>query len=123
MSKEIEATICHINSKCNNNDFAGARRLLEFNLDEISKEIYFQRLNTNARALAKHIMSENNHQTFKFDTAQLAAINRINSYSSSFDIPMLKRILRNSAELLKNPSITPLLNKDAKYLLKTMGVL
>ena len=123
MSENIKAIICTINIKCDNNDFFGARRVLEFNIDHISKDEYYHQLNDNARALAKHVISERKQERHPFNSAELAAIHRINRYSSSFDIPMLKRMIRNSTELLKKPSIASLLNKDALYLLKTMDIL
>ena len=122
MSENILVTIKIINLKCDNNDFCSARKLLEKHINIIPKENYWQ-LNDNARALVKHIKSEINLDRHQFDHAELSTIHHINRYSSTFDIPMLKRIIKNSSDLLSKPSILPLLNKDAEYLLKTMGVI
>lgn len=122
MSANRMSIINLINFKCDNNDFASARKLLEKNINTIYEGIGYRHLNDNARALAEHIMSEMNHDRPPFDHEELLTINHINRCSSAFDIPMLKRIIKNSSELLSKPSIIPLLNKDAHYLLKTMGV-
>ena len=83
----------------------------------------YRLLNTNAKALIKHVIKDNNKNSNKLTRKDLLIINNINQYCTNFDISILKRTLRNSMSLIQRPDVLPLLNNDAKIILGNMGTI
>ena len=126
MSGNVRTLIYKINKSCDDLEFVEARRLIQFNLTTLSAPSYYRQLNENAKVLIKHIVNEQNNQDHKpLNRLELLKINNINQYCSDFDISMLKRALRDSLsmDLIQRPDVRNLLNKEAKIVLSTMGVL
>lgn len=122
MSGNIKTIIVKINKNCDDLDFSSARKLIEMNLSRLSETINYMLLNANAKTLVKHVIEEKSHDNNNTLThIQLLQINNINNYCTTFDISMLKRTLRDSTELIQRPDVLPLLNKDARMILESMG--
>jgi len=124
MSGNIRTVIANINTNCDNLEFGEARRLIEFNLSNILNTSYYNLLNSNARALVKQI----DHEHMLGDGVQLTRLellklNDINKYCQNFDIPMLKRTLKDSIDLIHRKEAQLLLTDNSKYILQTMGAL
>lgn len=126
MSGNIGTIIVKVNRACDDLEFVNARAIIEANLLKLSEAKYYRLLNTNAKVLIKHIITDskiNGGTNNKLTRTDLLTINKINEYCSNFDISMLKRTLKNSFELVQRPEVRPHLNKDAKIILDDMGAL
>jgi hypothetical protein len=123
-NNNIRTVIEKINKACDDFDFINARKLIEYNMNELSKASYYRLLNSNACVLLKHLIdTKNSHQFNGVTRTDLLIIDNINKYCSNFDIAMLKRAIKNSFDLLQRPDIFPLLNQDAKIILTDMGAI
>ncbi|GLC88420.1 hypothetical protein [Lysinibacillus piscis] len=126
MTGNIATIITKLNKACDDMDFVSARVLIETNLVKLSEGKYYRLLNTNGQVLLKHILANSKNSqkgSNPLTRAELLIINRVNEYCTNFDIPMLKRTLKTSLELMQREEITPLLNSDAKIILHDMGAL
>lgn len=123
MSGNIKTIIVKVNKACDDIDFITARQLIEKNIIKLSEAVNYRLLNTNAKALIKHVIQDNDENYNKLTRKDLLIINNINQFCTNFDISMLKRTLRNSMSLIQRPDVLPLLNNDAKIILGNMGVI
>lgn len=125
MSNNIRTLIYKINSLCDATDFAAARKLVEYNFNRFNDPTYVDMLNNNASSLLRHIRNEKNKDTKHTSLSRLdmLTIASINKYCYSFDIALLKHTIKTSASLIQRPDAQKLLSDNAKYLLKTMGVI
>ncbi|MDM5249510.1 hypothetical protein [Lysinibacillus sp. G4S2] len=126
MIGNITTIIMKINKACDDIDFVSARVLIETNLMKLSEAKHYRLLNANGRVLIKHVLVDRKdpvESKNKLTRTDLLTINKINEYSSNFDIAMLKRTLKNSFELMQRSDVLLLLNNDAKIILDNMGAL
>ncbi|WP_285398201.1 hypothetical protein [Lysinibacillus sp. fls2-241-R2A-57] len=126
MIGNITTIITRINKACDDIDFVSARVLIETNLMKLSEAKHYRLLNANGRVLIKHVLVDRKdpvESKNKLTRTDLLTINKINEYSSNFDIAMLKRTLKNSFELMQRSDVLLLLNNDAKIILDNMGAL
>lgn len=126
MSVNIGAIIAKVNKACDELDFVSARAVIEMNLVDLSEAKYYRLLNANAKVLIKHVIADHenpNKNENALTRAEILTIHKINEYCTNFDIPMLKRTLAHSLELVQRPDVIPLLNSDAKIILENMGAL
>lgn len=126
-SSNIKTIIFKINNSCDNLEFSIARNLIEQHMQKLSNYSVSKFLNANASSLYRHLVHQKAEQLEKGITPlsrlDKLKINNINQYCTQFDISMLKRILKDSLDLIQRPDVQLLLNNDAKIILESMGAI
>lgn len=110
-----------INSSANKLDFVKVRKYIENNLKVV--ETNRNHLNQNARDLYRFISDNIKSGHIQPSRSDIATVNRINSYASSFHIGGIKLVLKRNTKLFLNKEIITYLNEDAKIILGDMGVI
>ncbi len=117
----IEQIINQINNSMDALDLVTARRYIEENIEVLGSKRAL--LNRNARELM-NVLSELHNSNYKPITRQeMTIMNAINTYATKFDLRGLKLIVKDNSKLLLREDIIPYLNKDAKVVLQSMGVI
>lgn len=110
-----------INKSANELDFVKTRKYIEHNLKVV--ETNRNHLNQNARELFRFITDNIRSGHIQPSRSDIATVNRINSYASSFHIGGIKLVLKRNSKLFLNKDIIAYLNEDAKIILGDMGVI
>lgn len=119
----ILQVVTKINYLCDELEFSHARKFIENNLDKLKERRICDKLNSNAKALLKHVTQDLETLNKKGLTRlDMLKINEINKYCTDFDISMLKRTLKDNLGLLYREEVYNYLTNNAKYILETMGV-
>ncbi|MRG87018.1 hypothetical protein [Salinibacillus xinjiangensis] len=118
---EFKELIRTINSSVDELDLVTARRLIEHNI-EILQE-HKSHLNRNSRELLNFSIDSLNSGNKMPSRNEMATIQTVNQYASSFNLRGIKLIIKEKSTLFLRKDIVTFLNKDAKTILEGMGAI
>lgn len=98
-------------------DFVSARMFMENNIEVVQHRKH--RLHTNAQELFEFVMKRDENESL-LNPKEIAIIQSINQYASTFDIRAFKLLARDQGPLLSRVDALSYLNSDAKALLSSM---
>ncbi|MED3550487.1 hypothetical protein [Cytobacillus praedii] len=118
---KVNELIQEVNKNVENLDFVTTRKLIEDNLEMLSKHKVL--LKSNARELLKMLEDRLDAGYEPISRQDMATVIALNTYATKFDIRSIKLIVKDKAKLLLRKDVVEYLNKDAKVLLEGMGVI
>jgi hypothetical protein len=118
---KVEELIQEVNKNVENLDFVTTRKLIEDNIEVLSKHKVL--LKSNARELLKMLTDRLDAGYEPISRQDMATVIALNTYATKFDIRSMKLIVKDKAKLLLRRDVVEYLNKDAKALLEGMGVI
>lgn len=118
---KVDELIQEVNKNVEQLDFVTTRRLIEENIEILSK--HKVHLKSNARELLKLLTDRLDAGYEPISRQDMATVIALNSYANQFDIRSLKLIVKDKAKLLLRRDVVEYLNKDARVLLEGMGVI
>ncbi len=118
---KVNELIQEVNKNVENLDFVTTRKLIEDNIEMLSKHKVL--LKSNARELLKMLEDRLDAGYEPISRQDMATVIALNTYATKFDIRSIKLIVKDKAKLLLRKDVVEYLNKDAKVLLEGMGVI